>query len=159
MTKAEQAKKAEIQGLLERNPRAVARALVVIYEFQTADEQATSTTSHANGVGFSGRDAEFGSSLAQKVLKGWALSEKQLNAGRRMVKKYWRQLALAAEKKAEAKAQAVPAGSPPADIDVENIEWGPLVRTQMFLAKSGLMTGDEADRWKDEMKERMAYDM
>jgi len=101
MTKAEIAKKEEIVALLERNPKAVARALVVIYEFQTEDEKATASTSHANGMGFSGGDAEFGTSLAEKVLKGWSLSEKQLNAGRRMVKKYWRQLVVASEIKAQ----------------------------------------------------------
>jgi hypothetical protein len=97
MTKADVAKKAEITALLERNPLAVARALVVIYEFQTEDEKATATTSHANGMGFSGRDAEFGTSLAEKVIKGWT----QINAGRRMVKKYWRQLVIASEIKAK----------------------------------------------------------
>lgn len=92
--------KATIINILDTNDRAVSRALVVIYERQTADEQASAQTSHRNGMGFNGTDAAFGTSLAQKVLRGWTLSEKQLAAGRRMVKKYWKQLAEAAEQKA-----------------------------------------------------------
>jgi hypothetical protein len=58
-------------------------------------------------MGFSGRDAEFGTSLAEKVIKGWTLSDKQIACGRRMVKKYWRQLVIASEIKAKAQAVAV----------------------------------------------------
>ena len=84
--------KTGIQNLLENSDKAVLRAIVVIWNLQTADEQANHTTSNSNGVGFSYRDADFGSSLAEKIQKGYSMSDKQISAGRRMVKKYWRQL-------------------------------------------------------------------
>jgi len=78
--------------LLDRNPRAVERAMVVLYHRQTSDEQVSSSTNHLNGRGFNGVDAAFGSSLARQVLDGRALSIKQLDHARKMVKKYVRQL-------------------------------------------------------------------
>jgi len=94
--------KSTIQNLLATNDRAVIRAISVIYARQTADEQATKTTSNANGIGFNGRDAGFASSLAEKIEKGWTLSPKQVSCGRKMMMKYWRQLIDASKDKATA---------------------------------------------------------
>ena len=85
--------KEAVQALLEADDKAVATALVTLYERQTDSERAVGgVTIEANGIGFNGRDGEFGSSLAKVVLKGWTLSPKQVSCGRRMVKKYHRQL-------------------------------------------------------------------
>jgi hypothetical protein len=46
---------------------ALSRALLFLYARQTADEQATGTTAHENGAGFSGVDAKFLTSVAQSV--------------------------------------------------------------------------------------------
>lgn len=91
MTKKDTALKLAVSALLE-NPVYVQKALVILYNRQTASEQAQAQTTDFNGVGFNGRDAEFGTSLATKVLRGWSLSDKQIACGRRMVKKYWRQV-------------------------------------------------------------------
>lgn len=56
----------------------VGRALVALYDRQTADEKASDSTSHLNSVGFSGVDAEIGSSMAKWVLSGRYLSVKQV---------------------------------------------------------------------------------
>jgi hypothetical protein len=83
--------KDEIVALLMENSLrgafAVERALLVLYSRQTADEQASDTTAHENGMGFSGSDAEFFSKLARQVMtstyeKGRRLSPKQLDAAR-----------------------------------------------------------------------------
>lgn len=54
---------------LRTSPSWALRALEVIYSFQTADEQTTGQTIKSNGVGFSGCDAEFLSSLAEQARK------------------------------------------------------------------------------------------
>jgi hypothetical protein len=87
-----------IRVLLANNPKAVYRALVVLYERQTEDEKSDETTKHDNGRGFNYRDAKFGSDLAQKCLRPdprypCPLSVNQLGAARRMLHKYAGQLA------------------------------------------------------------------
>lgn len=67
-------------------------ALLTVYGFQTEDEKNAEVTSHSNGMGFNGRDAGFGSSLAKQILAGRWLSRVQLKALRRMLPRYWRQL-------------------------------------------------------------------
>lgn len=85
--------KERIQALLDDHPGALPRALMVVYANQTADEQATDTTRHHNGVGFTGADAEFLSDIAKKWkrYRSWA-SEKQRRAVLKAMRKYWRQL-------------------------------------------------------------------
>lgn len=85
--------KESIQQLLDENPEAVRRAIVAIYKRQTAEEQASLTTRVDNKIGFGAFDAEFLSSLAQRIERGWGLTDKQLAIGRNKIKRYWRQLA------------------------------------------------------------------
>lgn len=69
------------------------KALVRIYqENQTADEQAAKVTSHDNGIGFSGCDAEFLSSLAEQYLRRGNLSDKQMSFVHKKMPKYARQV-------------------------------------------------------------------
>lgn len=85
--------KASIQHLLDTNDRAVVRGLVRIYERQTQSEKAAHTTTESNGVGFTGVDADFLTSLAEKAIKYGSLTPNQLFYARKKVKKYWKQLA------------------------------------------------------------------
>ena len=74
---------------LSSDPVWAVKALVRIYqENQTADEQASQSTTHDNGIGFSGCDAEFLSSLAQAQLKYGRLSDKQLSFVLKKMPKY-----------------------------------------------------------------------
>ena len=84
--------KEEIKNLLLVNDRAVMRAIVVIYNLQTAVEQSCNETHDANGVGFNGVDAPFLSSLAQQVLYKGYLTSKQIACGRKKILKYANQL-------------------------------------------------------------------
>lgn len=54
------------------------KALVKIYNLQTADEKASGTTNNLNNVGFSGCDAVILSSFATQFLKRNTLSNKQM---------------------------------------------------------------------------------
>ena len=66
----------EIRNLLQTNDTMVARSIVKLYEYQTADEQATRTANTDNGMGFNKADARFYSDLAE-FLKGgdWTVDE------------------------------------------------------------------------------------
>lgn len=89
----------------------VERALLALYERQTQDEQQSGYTEHHNGIGFTGTDAEFLTSLAQGVIKsrdvykkpeGQRLTVNQRAICRNKLQKYWRQLVEVAEQKAKA---------------------------------------------------------
>lgn len=69
------------------------KALVRIYqENQTVDEQAAKVTSHDNGIGFTGVDANFASSLAEQYLKRGSLSDKQMGFVFKIMPKYHTQV-------------------------------------------------------------------
>ena len=68
------------------------RALKRVYENQTADEQTSEFTKYDNGVGFTGSDSEFLSSLAKQLLMYGTLSGKQTGCLFRLMPKYARQI-------------------------------------------------------------------
>jgi hypothetical protein len=101
--------KAEIIELLKTNDRAVARALVVLNERQTATERSAESTINDNGVGFTPADARMGTSMAQFYTRFGRLSEKQLAYWRKpnvrgvpRICKYAGQLLEIAQQKAQA---------------------------------------------------------
>jgi hypothetical protein len=95
-----------IAELLRTNDKAVCRALVVLYNNQTADEQSSETTNQHNGRGFAGFDAEFGTRLAKFYLRNGYLTAKQIAPWRKInsrgtmkIAMYWKQLIAAAQEK------------------------------------------------------------
>ena len=74
--------KEQIVKLLVENDRAVGRALIVLNERQTLDEQRAEQTRNLNGEGFVPCDAFMGTRMAEYYAKFNKLSEKQLA--------YWR---------------------------------------------------------------------
>ena len=90
----------EIKALLQRSDDAVARGVVRIFEFQTADEKNSENTQYDNGIGFSAVDAKIMSSFAKQIMvhqRGggkyrFPLSPKQLAIARTRIVKYARQL-------------------------------------------------------------------
>lgn len=83
---------ARIVELLSTNNLAVERAMVAIYNLQTADERAMGQTNRLNGVGFSGAHARRGTYYAKWVLSGKRLSGKHLESARKMAISYRKQL-------------------------------------------------------------------
>jgi len=83
---------AVVKNKLATNPAWATRAIVKLYELQTADEQASQTTHNVNGVGFNGTDANILSSFAEQILKGRTLSPKQLAIAYKKLPKYSRQI-------------------------------------------------------------------
>ena len=74
--------KESIVQLLATNDKAIARALVVLNERQTRDEQLSEDTRYLNGEGFTPADARRGTSMATFFTARGYLSPKQLA--------YWR---------------------------------------------------------------------
>ena len=100
----------DIVHLLATKDQAIIRALLVLHERQTSDEQVGDTTRHLNGRGFRPCHARMGSSMAKFYQRNGYLSPKQIAYWRMKDKKggmriaiYWRQLLDAAHKKAAAK--------------------------------------------------------
>jgi hypothetical protein len=90
----------------------VGRALVVLLNRQTADEQATAHTTHTNNRGFSQSDAKSGTLCAKYYLKHNKLEPWMIGnwtrhwRGQPRIAKYWVQLNEAAQAKAAKEAQA-----------------------------------------------------
>lgn len=87
-----------IRALLSERADAVEQGILRLYEMQTAEERVTHSTYDANGMGFNLYDADFLSSLAERIKYsdrplGRRLSPRQLAVGRRRVMKYAGQLA------------------------------------------------------------------
>ena len=82
----------EIRKLIAENDQMVERAIVKLYECQTADEQTCGETVHSNGVGFNGCDAKLLTSFAQWILSGRHLTPKQMQYARPKLSKYAKQL-------------------------------------------------------------------
>ena len=95
--------KADIQHSIRNNPVAAIKALMLIYDNQTEDEKRAEVTIEDNGIGFTGADDEFLTSLAKQYNEKGSLSRKQIEALQKSMPKYWNQLIPRAEKEAEAK--------------------------------------------------------
>ena len=70
----------------------VGAGLKVLLANQTEDERANQYTKHLNGKGFNGRDAEFGTSMAEFYIRRGFLSPKQLVHAAKMCTRYARQI-------------------------------------------------------------------
>lgn len=96
--------KENVVKLLETSDQAVGRALSALLKRQTDVERATATTREYNGKGFTGVDAEFGTSVAEFFNRNGYITPKQAQAWRRKNKngvmrigKYAGQLVLVAQ--------------------------------------------------------------
>jgi glutathione S-transferase len=89
----------QFKAKLSSDPRWVQRALVVLLERQTLDEQRAKDTKYLNHQGFTAADAALLTSFAQQVNAGRNLSEKQLKWAYSKMPKYAKQLAEIAQAK------------------------------------------------------------
>ena len=81
-----------VKNQLATNPAWATRAIVKLWQRQTADEQATQSTGQDNGIGFNGTDAFILSSFAEQINKGRTLSPKQLAIAFKKLPKYSKQI-------------------------------------------------------------------
>ena len=80
--------KADIKALLQTNAKAVAKAITILYSYQTAEEKATAETTVVNHKGFNQFDADILSSFAEQINNGRTLSQKQLALAFKRMPKY-----------------------------------------------------------------------
>lgn len=81
-----------VKHKLETDPNWASRAILKLYECQTAAEQSIGNTTENNGVGFNGLDGVILSSFAQQLLKGRTLTAKQLAIAHKKLPKYGKQV-------------------------------------------------------------------
>jgi len=86
-----------VRQKLQNDSRWALRALVVVFENQTVDEQNQEHTSHDNGVGFTGTDGNFFTSLAKQYLRRGSLTERQMVYVKKSMRKYWKQIIAASD--------------------------------------------------------------
>lgn len=86
-----------VQALMT-NPRAVEKALVMLYDWQTSDEQSTRNTRHTNGKGFNTAHAKLGTYLAKWIKSGRQLTGWYAVQGRQIALYYAGTQLLAAAK-------------------------------------------------------------
>lgn len=84
--------KERIVDLLKSNDKAVERAILRIYSFQTDEEKYVGATKTVNGKGFNKMDVELLSSFAVQLRRGHNLSDKQMFIARIKIQKYAGQL-------------------------------------------------------------------
>lgn len=68
------------------------KALLIIHNFQTAEEKKRGQTVEDNGVGFTGFDGDILTSFSQQLYNTISLSPRQMEVVRRRIKKYWKQI-------------------------------------------------------------------
>lgn len=83
---------AEWKDKLERDDHWAVRALMRVYQEQTADERNSHVTRYANNVGFTAFDAELLTSFAHRYDRFGHLSEKQMEVLHNRIPKYAGQL-------------------------------------------------------------------
>lgn len=81
-----------IKAKLASDVRWVERAIVVLHERQTADEQLSEATIEANGIGFNAFDARTLSYYATWIMGGRHLSGKHLDKAKKALPKYAKQI-------------------------------------------------------------------
>lgn len=92
MKKSDKAIRDELSELLNKNNRAVERAIVVLFERQTQDEQNIEDAIYRNNQGFSGSTVKRGSYYARWIMSGKHLSGKYLDNARKIAQLHIRQL-------------------------------------------------------------------
>jgi hypothetical protein len=94
--------KSVIAHNLQNNPKWLKAGIIAIFNRQTEDEKIQDTTNKENAKGFTGCDAQFGSSLAKRLIAGGSLSVKQEIAAKKMMNKYAGQLLKVVKEKIQA---------------------------------------------------------
>ena len=161
----------QIDELLSKSDAAVERAMVVLFERQTRDEQNTKNAKHLNGIGFSSADATAGTHFAQwiqgfnrrnkKVYPAKSLNhkralrqykryckdgEKPIDRARRIALKHSQQLVDEANSKLSVKADNTKVTENPQEQDLEIEKLRARLRGAKTLSMKGYDTPDAACR-------------
>lgn len=84
-------RKVFIKSMIATSDKWALRALQVVYDNQTSEEQVRRTTEEQNGIGFTQADAKLMAVFAQ-LLKSKGLTENQITQVKLKMPKYWNQI-------------------------------------------------------------------
>lgn len=150
--------KFEIINLLKTRDLAVARALVVLNERQTADEQVAEATKYNNGRGFTASDARVGTSMATFYKARGFLTPKQISYWRRLRKDgkmrieiYATQLLEIANEKAAAMQQQMQAQAD----DVGNLMEELMVLEEMYAGEEEELVARSIEKRMLQIREQL----
>ena len=90
--KSKSAIESAIRTAITTDPQRAIKAMLRIYEYQTAGEQESGDVSEFNGVGFAGTDSAILTSFCKQYQKYGRLSEKQMQIVFKKIGKYAGQL-------------------------------------------------------------------
>ena len=93
-----------LKNLIKTNDRALAKAIVLIYDLQTDEEKNTGKSIEDNKIGFSKIDAYELGNIAKKIKRGQSLMEAEIAKSRNKMQKYWKQLMQISKEKMKIKA-------------------------------------------------------
>ena len=166
----------QINQILMTNDSAVERAIVRLFELQTADEQSSANTNHQNGRGFGSSDARPGTRfarwllgmddnnrvryakkslshpLANKIFSRYCKDgEAVISRARRIALKHSQQLVIIANGNAQPPKAVVPEVVYNPEVRVEP-QPGSWAATARMMAQSDT-SGFDWDSWKDQMKD------
>jgi len=97
MTVTKKARKEFLKSKLSENSAWAQAALLKVFEFQTAEEQKIEHTKVINGIGFSGFDGEFLTSLAKQYKRRGSLSARQVEILKAKMPRYWKQVLMVSD--------------------------------------------------------------
>ena len=89
----------EIEDIININYNMLTKAILLLFERQTKNEQKHWVTNVHNNIGFNHADAKFFSSIASQLKNNKHLTDKQIYVCRKRIKKYGRQLTEIANEK------------------------------------------------------------
>lgn len=81
-----------LKELVKYNDRALYKAIILIYQNQTEEEQQKNRNLEDNRIGFTKLDAEEMSIIARKIIAGQKLTESEISKSKNKMQKYWKQL-------------------------------------------------------------------
>lgn len=84
--------KENIQEKMTTDIRWTERAVLVLFDRQTEDEQKIEDTVHNNGVGFNGVDGKYLTWVGNYLMRGNHLSGHHVEKVRKKLPKYWKQI-------------------------------------------------------------------
>lgn len=82
----------KVREVISTQDKAALHALMLIYSYQTPDEQTVGFTTDDNGMGFNAFDSDILTSFADSYKKYGSLTPKQMECLKKKIKKYGRQV-------------------------------------------------------------------
>ena len=94
-----------LQNLVKTNERALLKAIVLIYDNQTPEEQQSGESIEDNDIGFTKYDAKELGDIAKKIKVGEQLTAGELAKSKNKMTKYWKQLMVISKRQIVEKAE------------------------------------------------------